>query len=44
MFYEAQRAGPADVKNRIFYRGSSTLKDGCQKNVGHVMNFTLFCY
>ena len=29
LFYEAQRAGPLDNPNRIPYRGSSTLKDGC---------------
>ena len=31
LFYEAQKAGPLNTgQNRIPYRGSSTLKDGCK--------------
>ena len=30
LFYEAQRAGELPPNNRISYRGSSTLRDGCK--------------
>ena len=30
LFYEAQRAGELPPNNRIPYRGSSTLRDGCK--------------